>query len=282
MIFLNLFKYYAPKYEKEDNLSFYSKESIYFQQPIRFNDPWDCKAPQISIPRQISSLRDIWSKMAKQGGPAFVKTEWEKIKKVSRPEIKLLFDKLFKEAIEIQRSKIGVFSLTCIPDSELMWSHYASSHSGYMLHFQINITEYYSDLSLKNIGIPVPVIYKGKRDDWNLGTYYNNREKHVYNLVRFKSNAWEYECELRLLNVNNWGFIKTPANWLKSIVIGLNTKSELRSKLRSIGKVLNIPVFRALMNKCQYKIDIPGLEINGDIGNKHYKEIINSKIFELK
>ncbi len=56
MIFLNLFKYYAPKYEKEDNLSFYSKESIYFQQPIRFNDPWDCKAyflqPKIDPPLQ--------------------------------------------------------------------------------------------------------------------------------------------------------------------------------------------------------------------------------------
>jgi hypothetical protein len=201
---------------------------------------------------------------------------------MSRPEIKLLFDRLFKKAIEIQRSKIGIFSLSCIPDSELMWSHYASSHSGYMLHFQINIADYYADLSLKNIGVPVPVVYKGKRENWNLGTYYNDREKHVYNLVRFKSSAWKYECELRLLNVNNWGFIKTPGNWLKSIVIGLNATSELKSKLKDIGKALKIQVFRALMNKSQYKIDIPDLEINGDIGNKHYNEIINSNIFELE
>lgn len=282
MQILNLFKYYAPKYQKEDNLSFYSKRSIYFQQPVKFNDPWDCKAPRIIIPRQISSLKNIWSKMANKGGPAFVKREWEKIKKMPRSEIKMLFENLFKEAVELQRSKVGVFSLSCIPDSELMWSHYASSHSGYMLHFKINITDYYADPSLQNTGIPVPVIYKEKRDNWNLETYYINSDKHIYNLVRYKSNSWEYECELRLLNIKKWGFIKTPDNWLKSIVIGLNTKSRLESKLRRIGKSLNIPVFKASMNKSQYKIDIPGLEMDGDIGNKHYMEIINSKIFELK
>jgi hypothetical protein len=212
MKILNLFKYYAPKYQEENNLSFYSKGSIYFQQPANFNDPWDCKAPQIIIPRQISSLSDIWSKMANQGGPAFVKTEWGKIKKMPRSEIKLLFEKLFKEAIELQRSKIGVFSLSCIPDSELMWSHYASSHSGYMLHFKINIAEYFTDSSLNNTGIPIPVIYKKIRENWNLCTYYNKSDKHIYNLVSYKSNAWKYECEIRLLNVNKCGFIKTPKN----------------------------------------------------------------------
>ena len=73
---LNLFKYYVPKYKREDNLSFYSRGSIYFQKPIKFNDPWDCKAPQITIPRQINYLKDIWFNMAKQRGPGFVETEW--------------------------------------------------------------------------------------------------------------------------------------------------------------------------------------------------------------
>jgi len=278
---LNLFKYYAPKYKGEYNLSFYSRGSIYFQIPKEFNDPWDCKAPHITIPRQINSLKDIWFNMAKQRGTDYVETEWQKIKNWPRTEIKLQFDKLFKEAIEKQRSKIGVFSLSFIPDSELMWSHYASSHSGYMLHFQINITQSCADLSLKNTGVLLPVKYIDKRTIWNLRTYYNNREKHIIDLVRFKSNAWEYECELRLLNINKWGFIKTPCNWLKSIVIGMDTESELRSKLENIGKELNASVFSALMNKKEYKIDIPGLEIDGNDGKNRYKEIINSKIFEL-
>lgn len=277
----NLFKYYAPKYKGEDNLSFYCKGSIYFQKPIEFNDPWDCKAPQITIPRQINSLKNIWFNMAKQNGSAFVETEWQNLKKLPDTEIQLRLGKIFKGSIEKRRSKIGVFCLSFIPDSELMWSHYASSHSGYMLHFQIDIAQCYADLSLKNIGRPFPVMYRDKREIWNLKTYSNNKTNHLYNLIRFKSNAWEYECELRFLNINKWGFIKTPCNWLKAIVIGLNAESELQSKLENIGKELNVSVFLASMNKKEYKIDIPGLEIDGNDGRNCYKEIINSKIFEL-
>lgn len=279
---LNLFKYYAPKYEDEDNTSFYSRGAIYFQQPIKFNDPWDCKAPQITIPRQINSLKDIWFNLAKQNGQDFAKTEWQKIRKLPRSEIKQLFDKLFKEAFEKQRSKIGVFSLSFIPDSELMWSHYADSHFGYMLHFQIDLALYYVDSSLKKVGIPIPMIYKGKREVWNLGNYYKNRENHVYDLVRFKSSAWEYECEVRLLNVDEYGFIKTPSNWLKSIIIGINTDGKLQEKLKQIGNELNVSVFSSVINKKEYKIDIPGLGVDGNDGKIHYKKLIDSKIFELR
>ena len=277
---LKLFKYYAPKYENEDNISFYSQRSIYFQRPTKFNDPWDCKAPPITVPRQINSLKDIWFNLAKPGGIVFTNTEWQKIRKLPRAEIKLRFGNLFKEAFDKLRSKIGVFSLSFIPDSELMWSHYASSHSGFVLHFQIDIAEYRADSSLKNVGIPIPVIYRDKRGGWNLGNYYNNRETHIYDLIRFKSNAWAHECELRFLNKNEYGFIKTPSNWLKSIIIGINADSNLREKLKQIGNKLNVSVFSAVMNKEEYKIDIPGLGIDGNDGRNRYKEVIDSRIFE--
>jgi hypothetical protein len=237
---LNLFKYYAPKYEGGDNLSFYSRGSIYFQKPIKFNDPWDCKTPQIKSPRQLKLLKSIWFNLAKNKiDPALVKTEWQKHRKeLTRTEITQLLVKHFEDGYEGLRLKIGVFSLSFIPDSELMWSHYSSSHSGYMLHFQIDIDQYYADLGLENVGIPVPVIYRDKREVWDLANYYTNRLHYAYDLIRFKSNAWAYECELRLLNTDKYGFIKTPSNWLKSIVIGINTDSELRDKLKNIGNEL--------------------------------------------
>ncbi|MEW6289148.1 MAG: DUF2971 domain-containing protein [Thermodesulfobacteriota bacterium] len=278
---LNLFKYYSPKYEGEFNLSFYSRRAIYFQQPIKFNDPWDCKAPPLKLHRQINNLKNIYDKLAKRNGQYFVKKEWQRISKSPRSEIKNLFEGCFKEAFEKKRSEIGVFSLSFIPDSELMWSHYTNSHFGYMLHFQIDPATYLIDSSLSKVGIPIPVIYKDKREVWNLEKYHENREKYVYDLVRYKSSAWEYECELRLLNVTKYGFIKTPSDWLKSIVIGLNTEDGLRSKLEDIGNELNIPVFSALMDNKDYKITIPGLGVDGNQGRMVYKELIDSKIFEL-
>lgn len=281
MKILNLFKYYASKFEGEDNLSFYSRGSIYFQKPEKFNDPWDCKAPQITIPRQINSLKNIWFALHKKKGLAFADAEWKKISALPRTEIKKQFEQMFRAAFEETRSKVGVFSLSFIPDSELLWAHYATAHSGYMLHFQIDITQYDVDPKLKNVATPIPVIYKDKREVWDLGNYYNNREKYVYDLIRFKSKAWSYECEFRLLNVNGFGFMTTPSNWLKSIVIGLNTDRPVRENLERIGSELRVPVFSAVMNKKEYRIDIPGLEVDGISGANRYKEIINSKIFEL-
>lgn len=101
-------------------------------------------------------------------------------------------------------------------------------------------------------------------------------------MIRFKSNAWQYEYELRLLSKKSWGFVNIPSNWLKSIITGLSICKKLRNKLENIGKELGIPIFLSTMNKNEYKIDIPGLKIDGEIGKSHYNKIIDSKIFEIE
>ncbi len=78
---LNLFKYYAPKYNGHDNLSFYSQGSIYFQKPTKFNDPWDCKAPPITNSSQINSLKDIWFNLEGQNDPANAENAWQIIER---------------------------------------------------------------------------------------------------------------------------------------------------------------------------------------------------------
>ena len=83
MTVLNLFKFYAPKYKDENNISFYSRGEIYFQQPIQFNDPWDCKTPQITIPRQIKALKEIWFNLAKND-LTLLETEWPKLDLISK------------------------------------------------------------------------------------------------------------------------------------------------------------------------------------------------------
>ncbi len=147
--------------------------------------------------------------------------------------------------------------------------------------FQIDYAQYYANSSLENKITLHPIIYKVEREAWDLENY-NTKEAHLaHNLIRSKSNAWAYECELRLLNVYKYGFTKTPSNWLKSIAIGMDPERELQDKLKDIGNALNVPELSCKMNKKEYKIDIPGLGINGKDGRTHYKEVIGSEIFEL-
>lgn len=126
------------------------------------------------------------------------------------------------------------------------------------------------------------MIYKKERPTLNVATYYSNREKHIYDLIRFKSEAWNYENELRLMNEAKYGFIDIPATWLQSITVGLAAKKEFKETLKSIGRKMNIPVFFANIHEENYQIEIPGLSINGMVGRNSYQELIASKSLELK
>ena len=64
-------------------------------------------------------------------------------------------------------------------------------------------------------------------------------------------------------------------------IIGIDTVSELRDKLKNIGNALNVSVLSTVMNKKEYKIDIPGLGINGNDGRTRYQDVINSDEFML-
>lgn len=279
---LDLFKYYSPTYEGKDNLAFYEKGQIYFQQPQKFNDPWDCKAPKISFPRQMSFLKEFHYYISSGYSKKLANDEWERTKKLSRKDIREKYKILFEEALENIRQKIGVFSLSFVPDSELMWSHYASSHSGYMLHFQIALEEYYVNPVLKDTGIPIPVIYKKQRPTLNIVSYNSNREKHIYDLIRHKSNAWKYEHELRLMNEAKYGFIDIPKSWLRSITVGLAAKTEFKDELKRIGGEMNVPVFFANIHEDNYQVDIPGLGVNGIEGRSNYETLVDSKLLEIK
>lgn len=83
------------------------------------------------------------------------------------------------------------------------------------------------------------------------------------------------------MNASSGGFVKVPQTWLKSIVLGLNADSHLRTRVDNISKELAIPVFTAVMNKKEYKIDIPGLKIDGIRGKRQYDDVIKSGKFEL-
>lgn len=278
---LNLFKYYPPKYQNTWNLAFYERGEIYFQQPSKFNDPWDCKVPNVSVPRQQAFLKKFLSYIMEDFGKDYFIDEWKKAKNLPRPEIREKFKRSFVRAVELLRSNIGVFSTSCIPDSELLWSHYGLRHKGYILHFEIILEEYDTNPSSKETGILIPVIYVDKRPKWNLEEYYNNRERHICDLIKYKSTAWSYEYEIRLLNEDRYGFIKIPNSWLKSIIIGLDSDSELEGQLLSAGKELNTPVYRAEMDSSEFRVNIPGFNIDGKCGKEHYHDLIESNVLNI-
>ncbi len=275
MLKLDLFKYYSPEYKGKHNLSVFTEDALLFQQPIVFNDPWDCKPPHVIIPKRMSFLEKAFLNIAERNGGSLAKKQWEKLSEEPLDRIIQIIDQIYRDEFESERTKFGVFCMSFNPDSELMWSHYADSHTGYMLHFKINVIQYLDLPPLNKIGDLIPVKYKDKRETWDLQQYIENKEGHLLNMIRVKSGAWEYERELRIVNIDKSGFITIPKNWLQSIVLGVNIKPELKSELGSIGKKLNIPVYSAFLNKADYRIDIPELDLDGNESRVQYNDFLN-------
>lgn len=278
---LHLFKYLSPKHEGSWNLAFHEKKSLFFQQPQNFNDPWDCAVPPLIVPRQINTLKEIYFKIKQNKEERCVNEGWNRLESLPKPDIIYHFKRLFKESFGQLRSKVGVFSTSTIPDSELLWSHYANCHSGYCLYFVIDVNEYFENSTRTSTPIPVPVIYKENIQKWHLKKYFTEREKYLYNLLRYKSKAWSYEHEIRLLNENVNGFVEYPKRWLKGIISGMAAEEPFKECLRKIGEEIQVPVYSAIADDSDYKILIPDFPISGLDGERHYNEVVSSQVFDL-
>jgi hypothetical protein len=64
-------------------------------------------------------------------------------------------------------SKIGILSLTEVPDSLLMWAHYAANHSGFLLCFDENQVVYRDDLRFPALfELTGQEVFLTKRSEW--------------------------------------------------------------------------------------------------------------------
>ena len=275
---MNLFKYYAPKYREEENLSFYEKEALFFQQPRYFNDPWDCKPPILTRPISDEILEDFFNAALRLNTPDEEVVKRKNLNSYPRNVKEEMMRRYLTEGLEKTRATMGIFSMSFMPACELLWAHYAEKHTGYMLHFQINTDSFLNDPLAIEIGVPIPVVYHESREPWDIESFWLNQGHYTIKMIQIKSDLWKYERELRILNPNNNGFLKIPEGWLKSIIIGLETEQSLKDKLIKIGKEMNLSLFYCAMNPCCYGMNIPGLGFDTSSGEDEYQKSLISEM----
>lgn len=131
---------------------------------------------------------------------------------------------LLKPAPEEQRMWIWVFCLSEENDNILMWSHYASLHTGICIGFDTE--QLYRDTKA-GIGRIVysneyPVIKPTPLGDM----------KDLIVQVATKSECWSYEKEYRFVYFENKPVFKVSPKAIKEIIIGLRTtKADLERVL---------------------------------------------------
>lgn len=240
---------YLYKYRPVDihTIRLIVQSEAYFPSPLDFNDPFDCKANVKidSTPEELDTfLRTLMSPI-----PPNIDTL---VKKYSADNLaySILAEKIEEVRIE-QLGTTGVYCLSEVNDSVLMFSHYANGHRGVCLQFTQTGSEFF-DLKLQ-------VKYKPGFQAVSLGQLQKPASSLVEAWLAYKSADWEYEKEWRIVKLNvARKTVPFPAGVLSGVIFGCEMANKDKELVRSLvaGRSPVVGIFEARKATDHYRLNI--------------------------
>ncbi len=294
----SLFKFYAPTIE---NVSDVQSKLLWLADPSTFNDPYDCK-----LDFDIDEFKRYYTIRSFQNTSIF--SAEQKLAIYRMPRKKTFYDKfstlvdaskkkslesfkntLYKKSSVVKQyleSKISdKYRIACFSSyswdskgyEQLMWAHYARSHKGFCVEYDISplFTMDYDKSYKLYLYIPnsnyrnhildtrkimvngfFPVQYSSKQIEVPKSICYaiskgrcNNKQLADINIkalraIITKQQPWHYEREWRLIvdsDISASFGNKIPFPFARKIYIGCNASEELKRVLIDTAKLLNIP-----------------------------------------
>lgn len=137
------------------------------------------------------------------------------------------------------KNKHSLISLSEVPDSLLMWAHYASAHEGIIIVYE------FDDSAIKKGDYlnPVKVRYANERPSVteadilrfasrSVAIQDSDVSDRVFRSIWLtKSIEWEYEKEWRVINHKTIGYTKVESLKPVGIILGYGLSRELRAKI---------------------------------------------------
>lgn len=173
------------------------------------------------------------------------------------------FNKLQRKSQVINMTKklqsgFGVLSLSELPTSILMWSHYSNSHTGFCIEYNFSDLPYH-DLRRR---LCFPVYYRKKLT--NATRYLANTDLRNFNnlfgqyLCLLKSDEWAYEREWRIVFPTGSEFANDEITMPKpsSIILGIRVNSENKQKMIDFCKRHEITVMEARQRHDVFRLEV--------------------------
>ena len=220
-----IYKYYPPSALA---LTGVSSSQIWFSDPLKFNDPYDCAFDLID--------NSIWESRRKLTRKDCLKLIGEDPgRKVADADLQDAVSKAIRESVRQHFVNFGVSCCAASNKSLLMWSHYAESHRGFCLEFD---TAYppFSDAMAVNYADSFPHF------DWK--TILQNKKPVLVNYLLTKARCWKYEEEWRMINRYPNCLVSYSSKALTGIYFGAMTPVE---QLKMISKVVPPEITRYQM-----------------------------------
>jgi len=221
---------------------------MWFSTCKMFNDPFEC-TPNTNYFQLIDKLLRE-NEEVKQGYIGLSKLEQVTLIK------KFLEEQKNTNIMDIENFKNGI-AVSCLSsrkDSILMWGHYANSHKGICIEYDI------LELAEKTRKTYIPVKYSNEMPHMT-GLGEHDVYRYILELIRTKAKDWEYECEWRCVQDeaacgNNWTNEGALLDVSPATAIYLGSgANELVEPLKEIcSHTLHIPLYQMKVGKEEYKL----------------------------
>lgn len=175
-----------------------------------------------------------------------------------------------------KNKKLGVYSLSKNYNDELLWAHYAYSHYGFCIEFDLEILK----SSYRNKLLSFDVNYKNRPPEIDLRDINSNAQKIFNKLVGFKSKRWEYEEEYRIITDFSGEYFYPP-NAVKAIYFGVRTTDENKNKIKEVLKGREIKFFQIIQKEKSYKFERQLIKEDQDV-NPTYLRSFNLGEVEIE
>jgi hypothetical protein len=246
-----------PDY-KDGSLCIIKVGTIKFTHPKDFNDPFDCY-PDMDAKAYSNSLgkdKELMKLVRKT-----YKTAAQYIENTPK-RLKQLENTDANKFCATVNNKVGICSLSRNPLNLLMWAHYASSHTGFVVEFVIPTEQILSlDNAINCICtclVSSPVIYKKEKP-----IIKNNESFDEHFLT--KGEDWEYEQEERVIDHYRKAGIHAydRKRILKSVIAGMRMSDDdfavLKNTVDQVNKEfgINVTVHRAEPLNGKFALFVP-------------------------
>lgn len=239
-----LYKFRSPD---EFTKKLIQNSAIYHSSPLNFNDPFDCQLT-IDTTNTFAELVDFITR----NNPGF-KLKEARAQAKSWQQHPVEFRRFINAAARTAFSRHGVSSYALNPDSLLMWSHYANSHRGVCLKFDVlEDVRPFSPLFPVQYEETYPV----------LNHIRTNNGAVVTRLLTTKGKQWEYEEEWRVVKMAETGNHGFAPRALKEIIFGVNAQPKFIDDIVALVKGNNkyeVTLTRAYVSKTQFKLNFRAL-----------------------
>jgi hypothetical protein len=170
-----------------------------------------------------------------------------------KPELPEELERYFYDEIH---PDLGICCFSGKPNNILMWSHYADSHRGICIKFEVSSDTLLLSLAqLVNYQIDYPIV----------NPITDSEDKQFKSGLLTKSEDWRYEEELRIImHKNGAGQHEFPGEALEGIILGVNISDENREEINNWVKERKHPttVYQAYLKEREYGIEIKTLKEN--------------------